>query len=705
MEGKKEAVFRMRQLFLCLFLFLSFLALAACGGGSGSSGLQVGVFTDGPVSGLTYTGSSGSQGTTDATGRFTFLPNETITFSIGNLTLGSATGSATLTPLGIVSGATSASDQRVNNMLILLQTLDADGDLNNGIQITAAAQAIISANAASINFNQTTSAFASSLSSLMTSLNNAGVFTDTYRGTRALRSAANALSHFTRSAGGRMTVTTTYGQLRGFESPASSNFWQWVGVPYAKPPVGDLRWRPPQNPDAWTGVREATEWGDQAPQPSAYSAYGLGGVSENCLTLNITAPKNASNLPVMVWFHGGAFGILTGNTDSYNNVASLPTKGVILVTVNHRLGAFGYLASTLLTAEQGGHSGNYGQMDLIKALEWIKANIAAFGGNPNNVTIFGQSGGGGKAALLMASPLAKNLFHKVICESGIADPSNTVLNPSSLADAEAKGDNLFSRLSVTTLAQARAVPWSTIINADLAAFTTLAWLRYTPNVDGYYLTDTMANLLTSRMQSDVPILVGANSADIIAGANLGDGIRTQLPLRAANNTSAHYVYKWSYMPTGLPYGWGNLNVGAYHGVELVYVFNYPSSFVTHFAMGLPLVNGTTALTTTNIGVTASPTTNPALYGFQVLMSTGYYNPAYFATTTPLVASTESTTLTDNVLTVWTNFAKTGNPSAAGIVTSWPAYNATTNDHYVEIGSGGSFTVKSGLITTGFPASI
>jgi len=668
-------------LFSLLMLLFIFSLLVGCN-------FKVGVFLDSAVSGLDYykTDSTGAKcspdARTSAEGQFVYKSGDTVTFAIGKLVLGSAAGDATLTPLSITSGAASASDQRVTNMLILLQTLDADGDLNNGIQITDGIRAIVSANAGSVNFDQAPAAFRTSLAPLMTALNSSSpaVFTDAfYRGVRTVKTADAALQHFALSTQTtRVTVETRSGKIRGYE--LNSSTWRWLGVPYAKPPVGDLRWKEPQRPEPWFGIREAIEWGDQAPQPAAYTAYGLGGVSEDCLTLNITAPKDARRLPVMVWFHGGAFGILTGNTESYNNAASLPSKGVILVTVNHRLGAFGYMAHPALTAEQNGHSGNYGQMDLIKALEWIKANIAGFGGDPHNVTIFGQSGGGGKAALLMSSPLAKHLFHKVICESGIADPANTVLNPSSQAAAEAKGANLFGRLGVTSLAEARAIPWSAIINMDLATYKALAWLVYTPNVDGYFMPDTVANILQKRLENDVPFMVGANSADFIAGADLAKGIPAQMPLRAANNHAPQYVYRWSYVPAG----WAYKGVGAYHGLELVYVFNYPASFVTHYLMGLPLVNGTTPL---DIGVSPA---SPYYLAF-ILSSTGYYTGF-----PPLTATAESTTLTDNVMTVWTNFAKYGTPGAPGVI-DWPVYT-TNSDAYVEIGAGGSFTAKQGIAT-------
>lgn len=664
---------------LTAVLFVLLPVLVAFIGCSSSSSPLTGIFIDSPVSGLNYTTLS-SSGVTDANGQFLYHAHETVSFSVGTLSLGSGRGAAQMTPLSITPGATSASDQIVNNKLILLQTLDADGDLNNGIQITEAIRVIVSANAATINFDQTTTAFRTNLAPLMTALNTGNVFTDaSFRGARTVRAAAAALAHFTRSMNPRITVATTYGQIQGFEpatTPAGT-CWQWLGVPYAKPPIGDLRWKAPENPVAWTGVRQAVSWGDQAAQSSVYAAYGEGGNSEDCLYLNITAPKNASNLPVMVWFHGGAFGILTANSLSFNNANSLPAKGVVLVTVNHRLGVFGYLAHPQLSTESGySGSGNYGQMDIIKALEWIKANIAAFGGNPNNVTLFGQSGGGGKAISLMASPLAKNLFHKVICQSGIAVKANIILNHSDLGTSEAKGTDLFSRLGVTTLAQARALPWSTIINADMAAFGANAWLRYLPNIDRRYLTDTMENLIKAGLQNDVPFLAGATSSDLVAGANLSPGITEQMPWRATNNKARQFIYYWRYVPSG--WAAAPLNVGAYHGLELVYVFNYPASFVSHLLLGLALKNSNpaTPLTVTDIGLSpADP-----LFASKVIASTGW--------------GATDLSMVDKAMSIWTNFAKTGDPSVSGVIT-WPVYT-TASDAYVEIGMGGTITAKTGV---------
>ena len=266
------------------------LALTACGGDDVDEALS-GIFVDSPVSGLDVTGSIGPARSTDANGRFTYAAGETLSFAIGNLALGSAAGGGVLTPLSVTAGAASAADVRVNNKLILLQTLDADGDLNNGIQITAAIRAVVSQRAASIDFNQPTAAFRTSLAPLLAALGDAAVFSDLDPRPRSARTAVAALEHFGRSMAPRNVVTTTGGQLSGFEANAGT--WQYLGIPYARPPVGALRWRPPQPPVAWAGVRQATGWSDQSAQNPTFEPIGEGGMSEDSLYLNVTAPKNA----------------------------------------------------------------------------------------------------------------------------------------------------------------------------------------------------------------------------------------------------------------------------------------------------------------------------------------------------------------------------------------------------------------------------
>ncbi len=635
-------------------------------GGCSSSGdgtVETGTFMDSPVAGLNYRGPKTVAGTTDAAGQFSYASGDTLTFSIGNLVLGSASGAGTVTPVSITSGAASSSDQRVNNKLILLQTLDADGNLNNGIQITEAIRAIVSAQAASINFDQTPANFQTSLADLMTALNNAGVFTDTDPRPRTVRGATAALEHFARSTSERKVVSTQYGSVRGYAATASA--WQFLGIPYAKPPIGDLRWRPPQAPTPWTDVRDAIAWSDQAAQGQAYQKYGEGGMSEDCLYLNVTAPKDAANLPVMVWFHGGGYQVLTSNTKAYNNPESLTTKGVVLVTVNHRLNVFGFLAHPELTAESGyGGSGNYGNMDLVMALTWVKNNIANFGGNPNNVTIFGQSGGGRKVLSMISTPLANGLFHKAIVQSGSLRPDTR-----SLATAEALGTALATKLGVTTVAQMRAKSWTEVV----AAYTSAVPDPY-PNVDNWYFPDTERNIIEAHNQNDVPLMVLVTAADQPEPIS---SLKNYFSLLADHTQSNVYATIFTRVPTG----WAGQGVLPYHSVELSYLFNMGASAVVHYLLSLvkdPATGQNLVIGDLNgNGVTGSAGDQE-----DIATSIGW-------------SATDAATA-DVVMTMWTNFAKTGNPSTTSF--TWPVYTSQ-NDTYVDLNA--SPVVKTGLSTV-FP---
>ncbi|HIQ53729.1 MAG TPA: hypothetical protein EYH51_10770, partial [Pseudomonas pachastrellae] len=452
------------------------LPLAGClGGGGGGSNDDVlsGTFVDSPVAGLDYRGSQTAASKTGEGGEFSYRSGETLTFAIGNLVLGSAAGGQLLTPLDLVDGAAGADDQRVLNQLILLQSLDADGNLNNGILISPQIRDEVSLVAGTIEFDQSPSDFRAAIAGLIADLEAAGAFSDTDPRERTVAVASDALEHFQRSTSERHLVSTTGGELRGFA--ATDDTWQFLGIPYAKPPLGELRWRAPQQAEPWEGVRDAVAWSDQAAQNPALERFGEGGMSEDSLYLNVTAPKDADNLPVMVWFHGGGFTALTSNTKPFNNPEAVVTKGVVQVSVNHRLGAFGYLAHPELSAESEYEgSGNYGQMDLIMALQWVQDNIAAFGGNPDNVTIFGESGGGRKVLSLMASPQAAGLFHRAISQSGTLRPDTRTL-----ADGEAVGLSVQQRMGVDSLAEMRAAPWN-----EVAAAATR--LEYT-NIDNHYL--------------------------------------------------------------------------------------------------------------------------------------------------------------------------------------------------------------------------
>ena len=249
------------------------------------------------------------------------------------------------------------------------------------------------------------------------------------------------------------------------------------GIPFAAPPVGKLRWRPPQAPAAWHGVLRADHFGHPCMQPVNRGRFGPWTPpfnnqlqpSEDCLYLNIwtTAKKNSKHLPVMVWIYGGGFVTGAGSVAIYNG-AALARKGVVVVNCNYRLGPFGFLALPELTKESPHHSsGNYALLDQIAALRWVQQNIAAFGGDPNNVTIFGQSAGASSVWLLTQSPLAEGLFQKAIIMSGAATiPAPSITADRTLASAEQQGVTFADRLQVHSLAALRAVPAEKIMQVS-----------------------------------------------------------------------------------------------------------------------------------------------------------------------------------------------------------------------------------------------
>jgi para-nitrobenzyl esterase len=243
---------------------------------------------------------------------------------------------------------------------------------------------------------------------------------------------------------------TTSGAVIGFsESPKT---FSWLGIPFAKPPLGELRWRAPQPPDAWTGVRDALAPGSACPQmanplgdqPGAKKGTVIG--HEDCLYLNVYAPRSSPDeaanrrLPVMLWIHGG--GNSVGHAGSYDGSSLAGTYNVVVVTANYRLGPLGWFRQAALVADaqdEDGRSGNWGTLDQIRALEWVRDNAAAFGGDPNNVTIFGESAGGNDVMALLLSPRAAGLFHRAISESGGTN-SAPLARAENLVDDPTPGD-------------------------------------------------------------------------------------------------------------------------------------------------------------------------------------------------------------------------------------------------------------------------
>ena len=466
------------------------------------------------------------------------------------------------------------------------------------------------------------------------------------------------------------------------------------GIPFAAPPVGDLRWKAPRPPAAWQGVRAATEFGHecwQTPYPPAAVLYQhkLVSLSEDCLYLNIwTAAKSANDkLPVMVWIHGGGFTRGSGTSTAYDG-ETLARKGVVLVTINYRLGIFGFFAHPALTAESENHaSGNYALLDQIAALKWVKKNIAAFGGDPGRVTIFGESAGSWAVNTLMASPLAKGLFHRAIGESGAQfSPMKT------LADAEKTGEKAASTLiagqaSDTTPAQVpakdilktlRAIPAEQVLkgNEEEAA---------RPIVDGVVLTQDIYQAFAQGKQNDVPLLLGNNADEGTAlapqGANM-TAARFNVGVRARYGAMADQFLKL------YPAGSDEQAVSSFYSAFRDQTFGWEMR--------------------TWARMQARTGHNPVyLYYFTRVppgpqsRRLGAFHAAdiaYVFGTFPWPFPWDETDhkLSDAISSYWVNFATNGDPNAEGLP-KWPVYN-TQSDELLELGD--KITVRSGANKAG-----
>jgi len=309
-------------------------------------------------------------------------------------------------------------------------------------------------------------------------------------------------------------VTLDTGVIRGMSSGPAESVRAFKGIPFAAPPVGDRRWRPPHPVASWGGERAADQFGPRCTQsgrPALGSGLPIQPRSEDCLYLNVwTSAEPDERRPVMVWIHGGALTTGAGSVASYDGT-NLARRGVVLVTINYRLGPFGYLAHPLLSAESDHNaSGNYGVLDQIEALKWVQRNIARFGGDPDRVTIFGESAGSWSVQTLVASPLTDGLFHRAIGQSGgvLASYGATP----DLHTLEAEGERFASALvgaaGPVTLAAMRAASAVEVLET-LRGSENRA--RPRPAVDGWVLPDTVRTIFESGRQNRVPVMVGWNS--------------------------------------------------------------------------------------------------------------------------------------------------------------------------------------------------
>jgi para-nitrobenzyl esterase len=318
------------------------------------------------------------------------------------------------------------------------------------------------------------------------------------------------------NAANPLQVKTDKGKVGGAYT-SDQKVVAFKGIPFAAPPVGNLRWQPPQPAAEWKGVRAAKEFSSHCVQTGGYPdmVFHDPGPSEDCLTLNVWTPANAKkgSLPVMVWIYGGGF-VTGGTSENRQDGQFLAHRNVVVVSMNYRLGIFGFFVHPELTAESPHHaSGNYGLMDQTAALEWVKRNIADFGGDPANITIFGESAGSFAVSSQMASPLAKDLFTKAIGESGGAFYS-AGLGYESREEREVR-DSEFAQKAYGTskLADLRKLSIDEILKG-VTAKTMPPPPHFGPDVDGYFLPDTVPNIYAAGKQAHIPVLAGWNADEM-----------------------------------------------------------------------------------------------------------------------------------------------------------------------------------------------
>jgi para-nitrobenzyl esterase len=485
-------------------------------------------------------------------------------------------------------------------------------------------------------------------------------------------------------------VQTVNGTIKGL---VTSTTRQFLGIPYAAPPVGNLRWRAPQPVTSWQGTRSATTFGNICTQAQGQTVIG----SEDCLYLNVYTPAVLeANLPVMVWIHGGAF--VSGAGSQYDPTALVTRGNVIVVTINYRLGSFGFLALPGLSNEvRSGSSGNYGLLDQQAALHWVRANIARFGGNTNNVTLFGESAGGAAVCDQIASPQIGGFFQKAITESGPCEAAN-IATPT-LAAARTTGSTFATSVGCTGANRAivaclRDTPASTLV-----AHTNASARMFAPNVDGSILPRSVKSALALGLFNHVPIIEGSNR-------NEGDLFTFLLVFatgKAVPLTDAQY--------TGLLeqlFGSNAATVQAQYPVS-----KYGSAdeayanMLTDFGYTCP---GRTAdrLLSTQVPTFAYEFNDPNPPGIPIKppdFTIGDYHSselqyifqggvASLITGTIIPLNTAETALSDQMIDYWTTFALTGNPNS-NRTPHWPLYRNQA-DQFQSLTSAGN---GPGPITT------
>jgi len=457
-----------------------------------------------------------------------------------------------------------------------------------------------------------------------------------------------------------LTVKTEQGKVHG-KTINDGKVRAYLGLPYAAPPVGDLRWKAPQPAVKWKSDRDATQFGAHCAQNKVFEdmIFQDSGGSEDCLFLNVYAPadaKDKSKLPVMFWIHGGGFSG-GGSNEPRHNGDFLPLKGVVLVTINYRLGVFGFLATPDLAKEANGSAGNYGLMDMVAGLQWVKANIKNFGGDPDNVTIFGESAGSFAVSTLMASPMAHGLFQKAIGESGGA-LGRGALNYDALAERETKDAQWVSGLGVTSLAQLRAMPTQAILDAIKKPGS-----NFPPDVDGKLLVEPVDDTYAAGKQAHVPLLAGWNSDEgsffAMHGMTAAQWKTMATSLFKDRSDAFLKLYPGdtdeAALRAAIDYGSDSfIALGTWRWLEAQRKTGDSPVYRYHFELAAPPSKfhpGTFAFHSDDIE-----------YVFGTLDTRPGWN-----------VRPEDRKLSDEMMTYWTNFAKTGDPNG-GDMPHWPKYN-------------------------------
>jgi para-nitrobenzyl esterase len=453
-------------------------------------------------------------------------------------------------------------------------------------------------------------------------------------------------------------VTTESGLVRGSEA---NDIAVYKGIPFAAPPVGQLRWREPQPANPWQGVRAADAFAPACMQ----TGVSMPGetpptVSEDCLYLNIWAPAHSgmAQLPVMVWIYGGGF---------FNGSASMPLywgdrlarKGVVVVTFGYRVGPFGFLAQPELTRESPHHSsGNYGFEDQIAALAWVKRNIAAFGGDPARVTIAGQSAGAASVSVLMASPLARGLFARAIAESGgMFEPMQLAPNYQ-LANAEKDGEAYAASVGAKSLAELRALPASALLKGKAGEISH-------PVLEPYVIPQSPYDAFVAGQQNDVPILVGSN-------ANEARSLIDDLDTVTAVNFSAGIAKRWGALPPQLLEAYPHATDAEARQARLDFERDLRFGWDDWAWARLESMRGRNAVYYYRFAHSPPFPAGTVYDGWGASHFSELWYTFDHLGQEPWAWSAADRKLADEMSRYWVNFARTGNPNGAGLP-EWPTF--------------------------------